>query len=164
MCCSWCLLLCFGFCLSCHAWHVPTCRTPPGEGGGSKCKERGITHLWSAAERAKGCASEARKPGETPCARGAAPMSVLRTCVTKQTKDPRYIGRGTLMVPELGLTHDDAVCPGKRVVSWINVYNFCRATKRKKCLSQSFAASSECRGLRATDGSIATRRVGPKGC
>jgi hypothetical protein len=28
-------------------------------------------------------------------------MSVLRTCVTKQTEDLRYIGRGTLMVPEL---------------------------------------------------------------
>ena len=40
--------------------------------GGSKCKERGITHPWSAAERAsaaEGCTSEARKPGETPCAR-----------------------------------------------------------------------------------------------
>src|SRR5271170_2003339 len=62
-------LLCGCFCSSCRAWHVPTCRTPPGEGGGSKCKERGITHPWSAAERAKGCTSEARKPGETPCAR-----------------------------------------------------------------------------------------------
>jgi len=28
-------------------------------------------------------------------------MSVLRTCVTKQTGDMRYTGRGTLMVPEL---------------------------------------------------------------
>jgi hypothetical protein len=28
-------------------------------------------------------------------------LSVLRTCVTKQTKDLRYIGRGTLMVSEL---------------------------------------------------------------
>jgi hypothetical protein len=25
-------------CFSCHAWHVPTCRTPPGEGAGSKRK------------------------------------------------------------------------------------------------------------------------------
>jgi hypothetical protein len=32
------------------------------------------------------------------------------------------------MVPHFGLTHDDAVCPGKRVVSWINVCNFYRAT------------------------------------
>ncbi len=58
--------------------HVPTCRTPRGERGGSKCKERGITHPWSrseaGAERAKGCTSGARKPGETSCAReGAAP-------------------------------------------------------------------------------------------
>jgi hypothetical protein len=29
------------------------------------------------------------------------PLSVLRTCVTKQTKDLRYIGRGPFMVPEL---------------------------------------------------------------
>jgi DNA invertase Pin-like site-specific DNA recombinase len=34
-------------------------------------------------------------------ARGAELLSVLRTCVTKQTKDLRYMGRGTLMVPEL---------------------------------------------------------------
>jgi hypothetical protein len=32
-----------------------------------------------------------------------------------------------------GLAHDDAVCPGKRVVSWINACNFYRATKKKKC-------------------------------
>src|SRR5580658_5790164 len=51
------------------ARHVPTCRTPPGEGGGSKCKERGISHPGSEADRAKGCTSGARKPGETPCAR-----------------------------------------------------------------------------------------------
>jgi hypothetical protein len=30
-----------GRCLSCHAWHVPTCRTPPGEGGGSKAQGEG---------------------------------------------------------------------------------------------------------------------------
>ena len=67
---------------------------------------------------------------------GTEGLSVLRTCVTKQTKDLRYIGRGTLMVPDFGLTHDDAVCPGKRVVSWIYVCNFCRATKRKISVSE----------------------------
>jgi hypothetical protein len=39
--------------------------------------------------------------GDSLRARGAAPLSVLSTRVTKQTKDPRYIGRGTLMVLEL---------------------------------------------------------------
>ena len=63
-----------------------------------------------------------------------------------------------------GLTHDDAVCPGKRVASWINVCNFCRATKRKKCLFQNSAASSECHVQPAIDGLIATKNVAPKGC
>ena len=48
-------------------------------------------------------------------------MSVLSTCVTKQTGDMGYMGRGIPMVSSFGLTHDDAVCPGKGVVSWINV-------------------------------------------
>jgi hypothetical protein len=34
-------------------------------------------------------------------ARGAELLSVLRTCVTKQTGDLRYTVRGTPMVPEL---------------------------------------------------------------
>jgi hypothetical protein len=37
-------LLCYCFCFSCRARDVPACRTPSGEGGGRKCKERGITH------------------------------------------------------------------------------------------------------------------------
>ena len=36
-----CFLLGLGRCFSCHAWHVPTCRTPPGEGGGSKAQGEG---------------------------------------------------------------------------------------------------------------------------
>jgi hypothetical protein len=40
-------------------------------------------------------------------------LSVVRTCVTKQTKDLRYIGRGSLWFLDFGLAHDDAVCPGK---------------------------------------------------
>ena len=31
-----CFLLGFCRCFSCHAWHVPTCRTPPGEGGAAR--------------------------------------------------------------------------------------------------------------------------------
>jgi hypothetical protein len=96
-------------------------------------------------------------------AQGRAKLSVLRTCVTKRAKDMRYKGRGTSMVSSFGLMHDDAVCPGKRVVSWINVCNFYRPTKRKRCLFQSSAASSECHGPPDIDGSIATKRVGPKG-
>jgi hypothetical protein len=88
----------------------------------------------------------------------------IRTCVTKQTKDLRYIDVEPLWFLSFGLTPDDAVCPGKRVVSWINVCNFYRATKRKKCLSQSCVASSECHGQPAIDGSIAIKKVGPKGC
>ena len=38
--------------------------------------------------------------GNSLRARGALTLSVLRTCVTKQTKDLRYMGRGTLMVLE----------------------------------------------------------------
>src|SRR5216683_2529675 len=38
-----CFLLGLGRCFSCHAWHVPTCRTPPGEGGGSKAQWGGVS-------------------------------------------------------------------------------------------------------------------------
>ena len=37
------------------------------------------------------------------------------------------------MVPRLGRTHDDAVCPGKRVGSWINACSSCRATNSDLC-------------------------------
>jgi hypothetical protein len=105
------------------------------------------------------------RQGEVLAERQGCPsLSVLSTCVTKQTKDLRYRDVEPLWFLSFGLTHDDAVCPGKRVVSWINVCNFYRATKRKKCPFQSSAASSECRGQLAIDGSIATKRVGPKGC
>jgi hypothetical protein len=95
-------------------------------------------------------------------ARGAELLSVLRTCVTKQTKDLRYGDAEPLSFLAFGLTHDDAVCLGKRVVSWISVYNFYRATKKKRCLFQSSAVSSECHDQPATDGSIATKKEGPK--
>ena len=77
--------------------------------GGSKRKGRGISHPWSEAkarvERAKRSGGLHKRSAEdwgNPLrARGAEPLSVLSTCVTKQTKDMRYRGRGTLMVPEL---------------------------------------------------------------
>src|ERR1700737_1979898 len=54
------------------------------------------------ASAAKVCTSAARKTAGNPLhARGATLLSVLRTCVTKQTKDMRYNEPETLMVPEL---------------------------------------------------------------
>ena len=43
--------LSFGFCrcFSCHAWHVPTCRTPPGEGGAAR-RKGGVSPTRSKAE------------------------------------------------------------------------------------------------------------------
>jgi hypothetical protein len=76
-------------------------------------------------------------------------MSVLSTCVTKQTRDMRYSEADPRWFLGSGRTHDDAVCPGKRVGSWIN---------ERRCLSQIPVASSEYRGQRAIDGSIATRK------
>src|SRR6185312_13814179 len=37
-------------CFSCHAWHVPTCRTPPGEGGAARRKGGGSPILGEKAE------------------------------------------------------------------------------------------------------------------
>ena len=58
-------------CFSCHTWHVPTCRTPPGEGGVARCKGGGLPTLGEGAEggterrsAAEVCTSEARKIGE----------------------------------------------------------------------------------------------------
>jgi hypothetical protein len=88
---------------------------------GGKCKRRGISHPCRGAEAERkgrpqaglhkrtgvpaGVLSrwggEVRKTGDTSCrAPGTESLSVLSTCVTKQTKDLRYMGRGTLMVPE----------------------------------------------------------------
>jgi hypothetical protein len=50
--------------------------------------------------------------------------SGLRTRVIKQTKDLRYRDAEPLWFLGVGLTYDDAVCTGKRVVSWINIRNF----------------------------------------
>jgi hypothetical protein len=51
----------------------------------------------------------------------------------------------------------------RRHALWINVCNFYRVTKRKKCLFQSSVASPECHSQSAIDKSIATKRGGPKG-
>jgi hypothetical protein len=69
-------------------WQVHTCRTPPGEGGGSNCKPRGIPTLATGAQRkwkgrsaAEVCTSEARKIGEWLAgARGEAPLSSFCCC------------------------------------------------------------------------------------
>jgi hypothetical protein len=59
-------------CFSCYAWHVPTCRTPPGEGGVARCKggvspplEREPKAERKGRSVAEVCTSEARKIGET---------------------------------------------------------------------------------------------------
>jgi hypothetical protein len=44
-------------------------------------------------------------------ARASFDLSVLNTCVTKQTKGMHY--SGTLLVLSFGRTHDDAACPGE---------------------------------------------------
>ena len=88
----------------------------------------------------------------------AAPLSVLSTCVTKQTKDLRSRDVEPLLFLSFGLTHDDGVCPGKRVVSWINACNFCRATKRRRCQFPISAVSSEYHGPLDIGESTVTKR------
>ena len=48
-------------------------------------------------------------------------LSVLSTCVTKQTGDIRYREAEPLWFLGFRRPHDDAVCPGKRVVSPMSV-------------------------------------------
>jgi hypothetical protein len=72
--------------------------------GGSKCKGRGISHPWNEAtagveraERSGGLHKRSAEAWGNPLrARGAEPLSVLRTCVTKQTRDMRYSERERL--------------------------------------------------------------------
>src|ERR1700679_4266828 len=52
---------CGCLCFSCHAWHVPTCRTPPGEGGAAKRKGRGISHPEQSGGRAKRRSAQAQR-------------------------------------------------------------------------------------------------------
>src|SRR5260370_5345816 len=90
-------------------------------------------------------------------------MSVLSTCVTKQTKDIRYSEVEHRWCLSFGPTHDDAVCPGKRVGSWINACSSFRVTKRRRCLYRIFAVSLGCHGQRAIVGSTATRKLVRRG-
>ncbi len=86
---------------SCHAWHVPTCRTPPGEGGGSKAQWGGVSPTLAAQAKperkgrseAEVCTSAARKIGETPCAArlGQSPLAGLSTLLGAERRN--YRGR-----------------------------------------------------------------------
>jgi hypothetical protein len=68
------------------------------------------------------------------------------------------------MIPELGRTRDDLVCPGKRAGSWINAYSFYQATRRRRRQFQISAASKECRDRQVIGGSIVMKRLGLKVC
>ncbi len=89
------------------------------------------------------CTSEARKI-RVPLARarGSHPQ---RTSHLRYKTDRGHAlqRRGRPMVPQLWAFADDAVCPGKRVVSWINACSSCRATRRTRCPYQSSAGSLE---------------------
>ena len=89
----------FGFCRNGIAASI--CRTPPGEGGGSKVQGEGSPHPWRAGaagtERAKRSGGLHKRSAEdwgSPLWRaiGAEPLSVLSTSVTKQTGDMVYSG------------------------------------------------------------------------
>src|SRR5258708_4573257 len=60
-----CFLLGLGCCFSCHAWHVPTCRTPPGEGGAARRNEEGYRPPEGEAQRSD---FSQKNYGETSCA------------------------------------------------------------------------------------------------
>jgi hypothetical protein len=60
-----CFLLGLGRCFSCHAWHVPTYRTPPGEGGAARRNEEGYRPPEGQAERSD---FSQKNYGETSCA------------------------------------------------------------------------------------------------
>src|ERR1700722_17846365 len=68
-------------CFSCHAWHVPTCRTPPGEGGVARVQGRGLPTLGEGAEggteraeRSGGLHKRSAEDWGSPCAaRGQRP-------------------------------------------------------------------------------------------
>lgn len=98
--------------------------------GVASVKRRGITHPGSGREwSGKGGAQRraARNAVEEAWgdlltrARGSA-LSVLGTCVTKQTKDMVYSEARRVRVRGT-CTDNDVVCLGKRVGYWINRYN-----------------------------------------
>src|SRR5580698_3746721 len=59
-------------------------------------------------------------------------------------------------------THDDGVCPGKRVVSWINVCSSYRVIRRKRCQWRTCVAPTEFHVQRPTAGSTVTTRPDQK--
>jgi hypothetical protein len=92
-----------GFCLCRNGIAASICRTPPGEGGGSKVQGEGSPHPWRAGaagtERAKRSGGLHKRSAEdwgSPLWRaiGAEPLSVLSTSVTKQTGDMVYSEAG----------------------------------------------------------------------
>src|SRR5258708_38421865 len=93
----------------------------------------GLRYLGSLPSKRRSAQAKRGRLGGLLRAPEAEPLSVLSTCVTKQTKDMRYSEVEPRWFLGFGLTHDDAVCPGKRVVSWINACSSCRATKRRRC-------------------------------
>ena len=139
--CSWCLLL-VCLCFTCRSRHVPTCRTPPGEGGGSKAQGEGYHPPLERSRRRNGKGEAQRRSAQAkrgrlgrplaPRDRGRAPE---RTWHFRYKTDRRHgLQRSaTAMVTHIWATHDDVVCPGKRVGSWINVCSFCRAIRKKRC-------------------------------
>jgi hypothetical protein len=62
-------------CFSCHAWHVPTCRTPPGEGGAARRKGRGISHAWRGGRRLERKARAQRRSAQAQRGRLGKPLA-----------------------------------------------------------------------------------------
>ena len=90
-------------------------------------------------------------------------MSVLRTCVRKQTKDLCYRDVEPLWFLSFGLTHDDAVCPREsRIVDqrlqFLSSYQKEEMSVSELCREFGVSRPSGYRWI------IATKRVGPKGC
>jgi len=71
---------------------------------------------------------------------------------------------GTLMVPELWSTHDDAICPGKRVGSWISAWQFLSSYQKEEMSLSDLCREFGVSRPPAIDGSIDIRRSGRKGC
>jgi len=110
------------------------------------------------------CTSEARKIGDTlaPRDRGRAPE---RTSHLRYEIDRRHgLQRSATVTDTRCLeTHDDGVCPGKRVVSWINVCSFYRVIRRTRCQWRTCVARMESHVQRLTAGSTVTTRLDQKG-
>jgi hypothetical protein len=85
-----------------------------------------------AAQRRSAQAKRGRLGKPLAGARGGAPE---RTSHLRYKTDQRHgLQRSaTATVPRYWATHDDVVCPGKRVGSWINVCSSCRVIRKKRC-------------------------------